>query len=169
MKNLLILLLVATMASCSNNNEMKSSSGNAANEQRMMEFYDQVMNAHNPDLIDSFITPDFVEHQPFQGYPPTMEGLKAGMKDWMAAYPDLNFKVHTIKSWGDTVMAHVTMSGTSSAPFMGMPATNKSFNVDGVDIVVLKDGKAREHGGYMEEMKMMHQLGMMGEDSTQAQ
>ena len=157
------------MASCSNNHEMKSSAGNASNEQRMQQFYEQVMNAHNPDMIDSFVTEDFVEHQPIPGYPADMTGLKAGLKDWMTSFPDLNFKVNSIKSWGDTVMAHITMSGTSSAPFAGMPATNKKFEINGVDIVVLKDGKAREHWGYMEEMKMMEQLGLMGQDSTQMQ
>ncbi len=64
-------------------------------------------------------------------------------------------------SHGDTVIAHVTMTGTNSGPMMGMPATNKSYKIDGVDIIVMKDGKAADRWGYFEDMKMMQQLGMM--------
>jgi len=37
------------------------------------------------------------------------------------------------------------------------------MNISGVDIIKFKDGKAIEHWGYNEEMKMMEQMGMMQE------
>ena len=63
----------------------------------------------------------------------------------------------------DMVIAHYTMTGMNSGPMGEMPATNKSVNVNGVDIVRFENGKAVEHWGYWEEMKMMQQLGMMPE------
>ena len=44
---------------------------------------------------------------------------------------------------------------------MGMPATNKKIDVEGVDIIRFKNGKAVEHWGVYDNMKMMQQLGMM--------
>jgi steroid delta-isomerase-like uncharacterized protein len=160
MKKLLYLSFAVMMMSSCMKNESTGNKQGDANMKRMQEFYDQVMNSHNVALIDSFCTPDFVEHQPFPGYPADLNGLKKGMTDMIAAYPDLNFKVNYMRAWGDTVFAHFNMSGTNSGSFMGMPATNKQFNIEGVDIVVIKDGKAVEHWGYMEEGKMMEQLGM---------
>jgi predicted ester cyclase len=73
----------------------------------------------------------------------------------------LHVTINFIVVRGDTVIAQTTTTGTNSGPNMGMPATNKKINMDGVDIVIIKDGKATEHWGFFEEMKMMTQLGLM--------
>ena len=164
MKNLFYLfvgslLLIACNKADNNHNGNDLSSKNAA---RMQEFYDQVMNAHNTAMVDSFCTSDFKDHQADPRYPAGVPGLKATMADYFAAFPDLHVKTNFTKAWGDTVMSHITMTGTQSGPMMGMPASNKQMNIDGIDIVIIKDGKATEHWGYQEESKMMMQLGMMG-------
>ncbi len=149
------------------NNENAGGNGqNMANEKKMTEFYQAVLNGHNPAMIDSFCSSSFMDHQPFPGYPPGIEGLKKGMADMMSAFPDMTCNIEMIKSWGDTVMAKFRMKGTNTGMFMGAPATNKAIDVEGIDIVVIKDGKATEHWGYMEEMKMMSQLGMGGESAS---
>jgi predicted ester cyclase len=40
-----------------------------------------------------------------------------------------------------------------------MPATNKSFRINGIDIIVVKDGKATERWGIFDDMSLMGQLG----------
>lgn len=62
---------------------------------------------------------------------------------------------------GDTVLAYFTTTGTNSGPFMGKPATNKTISFEGVDIIRVKNGKAVEHWGVYDNLKMMQQLGMM--------
>jgi steroid delta-isomerase-like uncharacterized protein len=163
MKKLIYLIAAVFLFSCGERKEMATNdSKGTANEKRMQEFYDKVMNAHNPELVDSFCTPDMVDHQAPPNQASGLDGLKASFREFFAAYPDIHFKTNWMKSSGDTVIAHFTMTGTNSGPFMGMPATNKQFNIDGVDIVTIKDGKANEHWGYQEEMKMMSQIGVMG-------
>ena len=49
-----------------------------------------------------------------------------------------------------------------------MPATGKTTDVNGVDVFRFQDGKCAEHWGYMEEMKMMTQLGLMPEPGAEA-
>ena len=149
------------MTACSNSgtggNNMSSEK-----EARLREFYDQVMNAHNPAMIDSFCTAEFVDHQADPHYPAGIAGLKAAFNDFFAAFPDVHVTTNSIKAWGDTVMSHITMTGTNSGSWMGMPPTGKQFNIEGMDLIILKDRKASERWGYSEEMKMMTQLGMMG-------
>jgi predicted ester cyclase len=53
------------------------------------------------------------------------------------------------------------MTGTNSGPMGGMPASNKPVSVDGIDIIVVKDGKAVERWGIFDNMKMMQDMGMM--------
>ena len=163
MKKLFTLIAITgIMASCNMPNNNMSNDKGAKNEARFQQFYDQVFNAHSTAVIDSFCTADFVDHSPEMGH--TGKGadeLKAEFKDFFAMYPDIHIKTNYMMSRGDTVIAYVTMTGTNSGPMMGKPATNKSFNIDGVDIITLKDGKATDRWGYFEDMKMMTQLGMM--------
>jgi predicted ester cyclase len=43
---------------------------------------------------------------------------------------------------------------------MGMAATNKQVNIQGIDYLYFKEGKCTEHWGYMDIPKLMQQLGM---------
>jgi steroid delta-isomerase-like uncharacterized protein len=165
-----LLILFMPLFSCSRNEntgDMNDRKQQTYNEDRMREFYKKVINEHNPAMIDSFCTSDFKEHQPFPGQTADREGLKKGFSDMMTAFPDLTFDVDFVKSWGDTVIAKIRVKGTNSGMFMGMPATNKTIDVEGADIITIKDGKATQHWGYLEENKMMGQLGM-GQPEAQA-
>lgn len=163
-KALYIFIASAMIIACNKkeNHDHSHSEMNAKNEAIMQNFYDQVMNTQNLSMIDSFIADDFVDQQMPSPYSKDKTGLKSFFTEYFTAYPDINIKTNFMKSWGDTVMAHVTITGTNNGAFMGMPATNKQINVEGVDIVVIKDGKATHHWGYQEDMKMMEQLGLMG-------
>jgi len=166
MKNLLPLIVIAGIfASCNtmnNGGNMTSNDNTAKNEARVQAFYDQVINAHNIAMVDSFYQPEFVDHNPDPGHSGNgIEDLKSGFKDFFAAYPDIHAKANFMISKGDTVMAYLTMTGTNSGPMMGKPGTNKQINIDGIDIIAIKDGKATERWGFFDDMKMMQQLGMM--------
>ena len=167
MKKLFALLLLALIAvSCSTNNAGNMNSKTAMKIEKLRRFYDEVMNAHNPALIDSFCTADFIDHQQDPHYPAGIEGLRAAFKDFFTGFPDLHVTPNFIISQGDSIVAQFTMTGTNSGPMMGMPATNKQVHIDGVDVLIINDDlKASEHWGYSEEMKMMTQLGMMGNPS----
>jgi steroid delta-isomerase-like uncharacterized protein len=120
-----------------------------------------IFNGGNWDDLDKYIAADYIEHSPNPGQKPGLEGLKESFKGFKAAYPDFKFTNNFFVADTDMVVAHFTMTGTNTGPMVGMPATNKAMKIDGVDIVRIKDGKAVEHWGYSEEMKMMMQLGMM--------
>jgi steroid delta-isomerase-like uncharacterized protein len=163
MKKLLTLMCIAgIVASCNMPNNMANDKG-AKNEARFQQFYDQVFNAHNPALVDSFCTADFVDHSPSPGHSGKgLDDLKAEFKDYTTAFPDVKIQTQYMISKGDTLFAKVTMTGTNTGPMMpGMPPTNKPFNIEGVDVIVMKDGKATDRWGYFENEKMMQQLGMM--------
>jgi predicted ester cyclase len=130
--------------------------------------YNDVLNAltsGKTDVLDKYISPDFVEHDPS----PTMSdktGL-ARIKEDFAAYhkifPDMKAKVHSIAVDGDYLFAYLTFTGTTSEPYMGMPAGHK-MSMDGVDIIRFKGDKAVEHWGFTANtdiMKMMSQDKMM--------
>ena len=132
--------------------------------------YNDVLNAltsGKTDVLDKYIATDFVEHDPS----PTMSdktGL-ARIKEDFAAYhkifPDMKAKVHSIAVDGDYLFAYLTFTGTTSEPYMGMPAGHK-MTINSVDVIRFKDDKAVEHWGFTSNediMNMMSQEKMMNE------
>jgi len=162
MKNFACLLFVAAIIYSCNTASTMGGADASANKARVQSFYDQVINAHSTAAIDSFCSADFVDHNPDPGRSGKgSDDLKASFKDFFTGYPDIHVKTNFMIAEGDTVMAHVTLTGTNSGALGNMPATNKQISVDGIDVIVLKDGKANERWGFFDTQKMMQDLGMM--------
>ncbi len=132
--------------------------------------YNEVMNAlttGKTDVLDKYIAPDFIEHDPS----PTMSnktGLERIKEDFAAyhkAFPDMQAQVHTMAVSGDYLFAYLTFTGTTSEPFMGMPANHKMTR-NSIDLIRFEGDKAVEHWGFTSNediMKMMPQDKMMQE------
>lgn len=168
MKKLLLLFLLAGLfSSCMTNNPSNDKA--AKSKAGVQAFYDQVINAHNPAMVDSFCAPDFTDHNPDQGHSGKgVDDLKAAFKDFFTGFPDIHMTVDMMVANGDTVASMITMTGTNSGMMMGAPPTNKQVSIQGMDFIVLKDGKATDRWGFFDVMKMMQQMGMMPEPGAQA-
>ncbi len=168
MKNLLALLAISLvfLSSCAKKDTGSSESSLKADSVKLKNIDDYravigIFNTGKFDELDKYFENTYQEHEIEPGQTPGLAGLKKQMGDFRAAFPDLKFTVNDIVAEGDKVWAHITMSGTNTGSFMGMPATGKSTSFQGVDIVRITNGKAVEHWGYYDNMKMMSDLGMM--------
>ena len=122
------------------------------------EFYESI-NQGRLEVIDSHVADNFVDHEEFPGLTQDKKGVRAFFQIMRTAFPDFHMTVEDLMAEGDKVIARLTMSGTHRGEFMGMPATGKKFEVSAIDIVRVVDGKAVEHWGVSDTMKMMQQLG----------
>ncbi len=114
--------------------------------------------ARAADLLDA----KAVDHQGIPGVDTNgPEGFQRVTALFHAAFPDMKISENMVIAEGDLAMSHFRMTGTNKGEFMGMPATGKAIDIEGVDIVRFANGKAVEHWGYYEEAKMMQQLGLM--------
>jgi steroid delta-isomerase-like uncharacterized protein len=152
-----------TAADASPNDTTAASGADAmtTNKDRSRAFVEEVINKGNAAAIDEYITPDFVEHTAPPGEDSTIAGLRKWVSEMHTGMPDGHVEIVNLWADGDYVIMHTRQTGTNSGPMMGMPATNKKMDVRGVDIIKIKDGKATDHWGYYEEMKMAKQLGML--------
>ena len=169
MKHLLALVAISAvlLSSCAKKDTGASESSLKADSTKLknIEGYRAVTDMFNSgkmEGLDKYIDANFQEHQMEPGMKPGLAGLKENMTNFRAAFPDLKFTINDIVAEGDKVWALSTMTGThSGGPFMGMPANGKSFTAQGVDIVRITNGKAVEHWGFYDNMKMMSDHGAM--------
>jgi steroid delta-isomerase-like uncharacterized protein len=135
----------------------KPSAGSGA--KTFSAFVEQVFNQGQIEKSDLYFAPDFIDHAPWPGKSADVAGFKAGLAEMRSAFPDLKVTIERTVSEGDLVVVHMTMSGTHRGDYMGAKPSGKTFKVEAIDIVRVKNGRFTEHWGIF-DAAMMAQLGL---------
>ena len=81
------------------------------------------------------------------------------------AFPDLNLQIDDFFSSNDRTCTAFTLKGTHEEDFMGIPATKKSVEVQGMVISRIKDNKILEDREILDNLTFFQQLGVVPEMS----
>ena len=112
-----------------------------ANERVVEAFLQDVINEHNGDHAANYLNPDMQWSGGTVGTVTgraNVAGLFAGV---VAAFPDAHITIDDIFGQGDQVVVRVVVSGTQEGPILGIPASGRFVQWDGVDVYRLSDGK----------------------------
>ena len=126
-------------------------------------FYDEVLSQGNTDLIGELVTDDVVDHEPFPGQPDGIEGVRQFAEMMGSAFSDVSATFGPSLESGDLASAHVTLTGRHTGEFMGVPASDKQFEIEAIDIIRVQDGKCAEHWGVTDNIALMQQIGAIPE------
>ena len=130
------------------------------NKRQAMRFFDEVLNAGDMSVIDEVVHDDMVDHEEVPGVPPNKAGVAMWVGMMRSAFPDMTVTVMRMVAEGDEVWVHSRMTGTHKGDFMGMPPTDQKVDIDAIDRVRVRDGKAIEHWGVTDMAAMLQQLGV---------
>ena len=75
------------------------------------------------------------------------------------SFSDIKGTVGPSVESGDMASAEVTITGKHTGEFMGVPASDKTFEIECIDLIKIEDGKCIEHWGVTDTMSLMQQLG----------
>ncbi|MQA08410.1 MAG: ester cyclase [Pseudonocardiaceae bacterium] len=87
--------------------------------------------------------------------------VKKDIDTWLAAVPDLRIDVHDTVAEGDRVALRMTLRGTQSGRFAGIPASGKPFEIGATDVVRVADGAIVEAWTLCDLASMFSQLGAL--------
>lgn len=116
-------------------------------------------NKHNLAAFDKYFTPDFVIH--FADGDMNAEQYKGLCQAYFAAFPDLTITTNDLLAEGDKVVKVWTANCTHKGAFMGIPATNKSVVVKGIEVFRIENGKIAELWASMDNLGMLQQMGVI--------
>jgi steroid delta-isomerase-like uncharacterized protein len=123
----------------------------------------EIVNQHNPDLIEEFYPPDFVWHEPdgdIQGY----EQAKQFVSTFFKGFPDINITVDDVIGEGDQVVSRYTIRGTHQGETEEFgPPTNKQMELEGITVHRFEDGKIVEEWERYDNLSVLQQLGLVPE------
>lgn len=120
----------------------------------------EAVNTGNLAIIDEVFASGYVDKNPFPGTTPDREGVKQGLKQFRAAFPDFRYTIEDEITAGDKLVQRLTARGTQKGEFQGVPATGKQAVWSEIHIVRLVNGKVVEHWGIEDQLGMMQQLGL---------
>jgi predicted ester cyclase len=126
---------------------------------RYFQAIDEGCEAGNAGIIEEFLAPDFVEHNPFPGIPPTREGWKQAFEAFVQGAPG-HHVIEDLLAEGDKVMGRITAYGKHEGELFGFPATGRDIRVTGIAIWRIQDGMIVEHWHQTDQMGLMQQLGV---------
>jgi steroid delta-isomerase-like uncharacterized protein len=110
------------------------------------------------EAADEYLADAFVNHDPFPGLPPDRDGMKQASVLFRTAFPDWYSTVHDLLAEGDKVVERFTAAGTHRAEFLGIPATSRRVQLDGINIFRLENGRIVERWGVLDQAGLMQQL-----------
>jgi steroid delta-isomerase-like uncharacterized protein len=130
-------------------------------------YYQEILNEANLDVIDELMSSDFmftIPTHPDPYYGP--DGFKDLVTMLHGAFPDVHLKVTHLLVEGDTVVGHWIGSGTHiGGPLHtvkgDIPASGKSFVIDGVSWLKIVDGKIVESLANEDTLGLMQQIGVI--------
>jgi len=124
----------------------------------------ELWNNGNVSVADELFAPNYEHHDastPDFGRGPDSEKKRASL--YRNAFPDLQLTIEDIVAEGETVMTRWSCRGTHKGDLNGIAPTGKQFNISGVTVVRLTNGKMAEGYVNWDALGLMQQLGVVPE------
>ena len=128
---------------------------------KIVQRYQEIYNSNDLDSLTEVVSEDLLTPKIMPGIPTGIEGAKAAHRIMLAGFPDYQTSIDDIFAEGDKVAARITMSGTNSGSFMGIPPTGKHVSFTGIYIARIANGKIVEHWGEEDGVSLLQQLGVL--------
>jgi steroid delta-isomerase-like uncharacterized protein len=115
--------------------------GLTGNERVVEAFLQDVINEHNGDHAINYLNPGMQWSGGTVGTVTGSANVAGLFASVVAAFPDAHITINDIFAQGDQVVVRVVVSGTQEGPILGIPASGRFVQWDGVDVYRLSDGK----------------------------
>lgn len=120
------------------------------------EAQDRLRGGPDPDLCAPAYTAYIGDNPPM-----TRVQHEGFAKAFYAAFPDLGHTIEESLAEADKVAVRLTIRGTHTADFMGIPPTGRKIEIGLIVILRVADGKVAELRAQFDQMGMMRQLGVV--------
>jgi steroid delta-isomerase-like uncharacterized protein len=127
----------------------------------LSRFMETVTNT-DTTLVEELLHPECEFRYPLLTEPlKGIDGYKAFIKNIPNIFSDFNAVIEEVNVKGDVIWCRYSMEGIHSGPLGDIPATNKRFEITGMAMTRLQDGKIIEDETFWNALSFYQQLGFM--------
>ena len=120
----------------------------------------EAWNSGDVEVLRVIFSPDYVYNTPAGKDESLEQMIEQHLKLQMEAFSDRIFSVEDILAKGDKVVSRFTGRGTHEGEFYGIPATGNKFEITGIEIWRVENGKIVESWDAHDSLSLFQQLGM---------
>ena len=127
---------------------------------RVYQRYIELLNAQDFDSLPGVVDPERYR-EICVGFTPGWVNLTdavTSLEKVLAGIPDLNASIDDLVAEGDKVYARLTVRGTNSGTFYGIPPTNNAYEVNMFDYATLDEGRIVERIQQSDTLSQMRQM-----------
>lgn len=136
----------------------------AQDNKDLIRRYIEAIDANDSDdwsFLDEFIAEDFVAHNPpVPGVSLDRDGMKEAAEIFRVATPG-DHEITMQVAEDDLVVSHIVGRGVHAGELMGIPATDKEIETDGMVIHRVRDGKIVEYWSVVDVARILQQVGVL--------
>lgn len=139
------------------------------NKAIVRRLFAELWNNGKLSVADEILTPNYEHHDsstPDFGHGPDSEKKRATL--YRTAFPDLHLTIEDVISEGETVMTRWSCRGTHKGDLNGIAPTGKQFNISGVTVARVSNGKIAEGYVNWDALGLMQQLGVVPQPANKA-
>lgn len=142
--------------------QLASAEGNRAD---ILKKYYELADARpfQPEKLRSFYAENLVDHDAAEPNVDTIETVLGFFTSLAEGAPDSKHELQIVEPAGkDLVIVYWKYRGTHTGNLLGIPATNKKFDIAGIEIYKIADSKITDVWHVEDIAGMMAQLGLAG-------
>lgn len=132
---------------------------NEENKQIARTFFEEIWNQKDESAIDRYIPENAGGNDADFGQ--GREGFRKQWKQWVAAFPDLNFEVVDLISEGDKVLTRWVLTGTFEGELLGAKGDGRQIRVEGMSLDRIENGWVAEGFDGWDNYGFRKQLGVV--------
>jgi steroid delta-isomerase-like uncharacterized protein len=127
---------------------------------QLVRRYQEIYNSNDLDALSEVLADDLVTPKIMAGIPSGLEGAKSAHRIMLKGFPDFQTTIDDLIAEADEVAARITMRGTHTGEFVGIPPTGRRVEFTGMYVVRIENGKIAEHWGEEDSVSLLAQLGV---------
>ena len=135
----------------------------AADARAVVTAYFDALTARDVHAAAACWAPDGVDNMIGQVSQVGPEGVRAFFGELFGAIPDFTFAVESITAEDDRVAVrwHATGTFSGEGSFQGIAPTGRAVELDGLDLLHVRDGKLVHNDAFTDAMGLARQLGLL--------
>jgi steroid delta-isomerase-like uncharacterized protein len=129
----------------------------AENKALVRRLLEELRDGWRPATVEKYFAPSR-RHLTATSTPLTREEQRQRASRLRAAFPDAEVTLEDIFAEGDRVAHRLTIRGTHTGEFLGVPASGRSVAVSFIAIVRIADGQLVEEWGGLDQPDLIRQM-----------
>lgn len=133
--------------------------GSNVSRDLLERYFREVWGNGDADAVAQYLDASYVRHIAPALPPIDREQQVARLKNFRAAFPDIEIRLEAVVAEDDLVAFRSTMRGTHEGEFLGLAATGRTVTVGLIDIWRVANGCVVEQWGGPDMFDLLRQLG----------